>query len=199
MPVNVCVFGQLDYLQAQTSMSEFTAERDSDEPDQIWLLQHPPVYTQGTACQQQPLTGSSIQVVKSDRGGQITYHGPGQVVMYPLLNLKRFKLGVKSLVAALEQSAINLLEDSALEATRRVDAPGVYLNQAKIAALGLRIRRAHSYHGLSLNVNMDLSPFSNIDPCGFSGLQVTQMADHVAVGDVDEIAKNLMRHFIRLI
>lgn len=181
-------------------MSAFTAERGSDEQDQIWLLQHPPVYTQGTACQQQPLVNSSIATIKSDRGGQITYHGPGQVVMYPLLKLKRFDLGVKSLVAAMEQSVINLLQDYALKAIRRPDAPGVYLNQAKIAALGLRIRRAHSYHGLSLNVDMDLTPFSNIDPCGFTDLQVTQMADHVTVDiDANEVGSNLLRHFVVLI
>jgi len=183
----------------QTAMSAFTTQRGSDEQDQIWLLQHPPVYTQGTACQQQPLIGTSIATIKSDRGGQITYHGPGQVIMYPLLNLKRFNLGVKGLVAAMEQSVINLLNEHAVRAVRRANAPGVYLEQAKIAALGLRIRRAHSYHGLSLNVDMDLTPFSNIDSCGFAGLQVTQMADHIAVVDADEVAKKLMRHFVLLI
>ena len=198
-PVHVSVFGEVQYLPAQQMMADFASGRQADEVDQIWLLQHPAVYTLGTACRQSTLLPSSIDMVKSDRGGQITYHGPGQVVMYPLLNLKRLGLGVKALVALLEQAVIDLLADYDIAGHRRPDAPGVYVKHKKIAALGLRIRRGNCYHGLSLNVDMDLSPFSNIDPCGYQGLQVTQLADYVQNPDVEQIAHKLLGKFVELI
>ena len=157
--VQVSVFGLCDYQTVYEAMSSYAAEREEADADQIWLVQHFPVYTQGTACTQETLLPSDIPVVKTDRGGQITYHGPGQIVMYPLLRLKRFGLGVKSLVTHLEQSVIDTLKGYEIKAERREDAPGVYVEQAKIAALGLRIRRGNSYHGLSFNLDMDLSPF----------------------------------------
>lgn len=215
-------FGLLDYQMAFTAMRDFSDTRDADTQDKIWLVQHPQVYTQGTACQQQTLMPSQIPVVKTDRGGQITFHGPGQIVMYPLINLRRFGLGVKSLVHALEQSVIDTLAEYSVLGERRVDAPGVYVDEAKIAALGLRIRKGNSYHGLSFNLDMDLAPFHNIDPCGFQGLRVTQLSDlalaepntkpandqnsrdQVAGGstgalDIDLVAKQLLKKFLALI
>ncbi|MCL4130441.1 UNVERIFIED_CONTAM: hypothetical protein GTU68_007488 [Idotea baltica] len=180
-------------------MTDFALNREDDSADQIWLLQHPPVYTQGTACRQETLSMSDIPVVKSDRGGQITYHGPGQIVMYPLLKLKRYGIGVKSLVASLEQSVMNVLMEYQLSSQRREDAPGVYIDEAKISALGLRIKRGTSYHGLSFNIDMDLAPFNNIDPCGYKGLQVTQLANHLKEVDFEVIQKDLAEEFAALI
>lgn len=199
-PILLEQYPQTDYLEALQAMQMFSNERASDELDRIWLIEHPATYTQGTACQQQTLFPSSIPVVKTDRGGQITYHGPGQIVLYPLLHLRRFKIGVKGLVAALEQAVINVLRDFQVDAERRVDAPGVYVDGAKIAALGLRIRRGNSYHGLSFNIDMDLSPFRNIDPCGYQGLEVTQLKN---LSDQElhraDLAQHLAREFVSLI
>ncbi|MEM7357682.1 MAG: lipoyl(octanoyl) transferase LipB [Pseudomonadota bacterium] len=197
--IEVSQFAERDYEDTHQLMTAFANGREDGERDRIWLLQHPAVYTQGTACQQQPLYPSAIPVIKSDRGGQITYHGPGQLVVYPMLKLRDYGLGVKSLVQTLEQSVIDLLDSYGIAGERREDAPGVYLNQAKIAALGLRIRRGTSYHGLSLNIDMDLQPFRNIDPCGYQGLEVTQLADHVHKPVFDEVATALLNRFVALI
>ncbi len=191
-------FGLVDYQTSFDAMREYASQRSDTAEDQIWLLQHSPVYTQGTACDMATLLPSNVPLVKTDRGGQITYHGPGQWVMYPLLDLRRHSLGVKSLVANLEQCVIDLLSDYDLAAARREDAPGVYVDGEKIAALGLRIRRGNSYHGLSLNVAMDLRPFSNIDPCGFQGMRVTQVSDLAEV-DEAQIGKALVARFLDLL
>ena len=167
------------YAETLTAMQSFVELSDKDTPDEIWFVQHPPVYTQGTACDITALIESDIPLVKSDRGGQITYHGLGQIVMYVMLNLKRHGLGVKALVDMLEQTMINVLESFDIVAIRKQGAPGVYVEGAKIGALGLRFRKGFSYHGLSLNVDMDLSPFQNIDPCGYQGMPVTQIKDHL--------------------
>ena len=167
------------YAETQTAMQSFVELSDKETPDEIWFVQHPPVYTQGTACDLTALMESDIPLVKSDRGGQITYHGPGQIVMYVMLNLKRHGLGVKALVDMLEQTMINVLDSFEIVAVRKQGAPGVYVEGAKIGALGLRFRKGFSYHGLSLNVDMDLSPFQNIDPCGYQDLPVTQIKDHL--------------------
>ncbi len=167
------------YAETLTAMQSFVELSDKDTPDEIWFVQHPPVYTQGTACDLTALIESDIPLVKSDRGGQITYHGLGQIVMYVMLNLKRHGLGVKALVDMLEQTMINVLESFDIVAIRKQGAPGVYVEGAKIGALGLRFRKGFSYHGLSLNVDMDLSPFQNIDPCGYQGMPVTQIKDHL--------------------
>lgn len=198
--VVVSVYGLCDYETVFKAMSAYASEREEGDADQIWLVQHPPVYTQGTACDQETLLPSDIPVVKTDRGGQITYHGPGQIIMYPLLRLKRFGLGVKSFVSHLEQSVIDTLADFDVKADRRDDAPGVYVDQAKIAALGLRIRRGNSYHGLSLNLEMDLTPFLNVDPCGYKGMQVAQLSDLIESKlDFDACSKQLLKNFLALI
>ncbi len=197
--IKVRVFEEVPYTESFRAMSEFALNRGDDSVDQIWLLQHPAVYTQGTACLQKTLGVSDISVVKSDRGGQITYHGIGQIVMYPLLRLKRYGIGVKSLVTNLEQSVIDVLSDYNVDSQRRDDAPGVYVNNAKISALGLRIKRGTSYHGLSFNIDMDLTPFNNIDPCGYQGLQVTQLSDLSSQADIQKVQEQLVTKFVSLI
>ena len=171
--------GLKSYAETQAAMQSFVELSDKNTPDEIWFVEHSPVYTQGAACNLTTLVKSDIPVVKSDRGGQITYHGPGQIVMYVMLNLKRHGLGVKTLVDMLEQTMINLLASFDIAANRKAGAPGVFVNGAKIGALGLRFRKGFSYHGLSLNVDMDLSPFQNIDPCGYQGMPVTQIKDQL--------------------
>jgi lipoyl(octanoyl) transferase len=192
--------GLVAYEQAWESMKAFTAARTADTADEIWLLEHPPIYTYGVAGRSEHLPGTdcAIPVLKVDRGGQVTYHGPGQLVAYVLVDLQRCGLTVRSLVRALEQAVIDLLYDYGIVASRRADAPGVYVRDAKIAALGLRIRRGCSYHGLSLNVDMDLAPFRVIDPCGHVGLEVTQLRDlgiSVPIEDIgDRLLSKLTRH-----
>lgn len=168
--------GRQDYVPVFEAMQSFTAARGSATTDELWLVEHPPVFTQGLAGKPEHLLATGdIPVVQTDRGGQVTYHGPGQVVMYPLIDVRRTQVGVRALVALLEQSVIILLAEWGIRACARPDAPGVYVNGAKIASLGLRIRHGCSYHGLSLNVAMDLEPFQRINPCGFSNLPMTQL------------------------
>lgn len=196
--IDVSVFGEIDYHESYRAMSEFAIERSANAADQIWVLEHPPVYTQGTACESGALLPSDIPVVKTDRGGQITYHGPGQIVLYPLINLRRHGLGVKKFVDIIEQSMIDVLAELGIASKRRPDAPGVYVNNAKIGALGLRVKRGSSYHGLSLNVDMDLAPFANIDPCGYQGLAVTQVSEHAAeTSDKVKIAADLAKNLAK--
>jgi len=169
--------GQVEYLPTLEAMRSFTDTRDPATPDELWLLQHPPVFTQGQAGRSEHLLApGDIPVVQVDRGGQVTYHGPGQWVVYYLVDLKRRGLGVRALVDRIERSVVRLLQEYGLEAAADPAAPGVYVAGAKIASLGLRVRRGSSYHGLALNVEMDLEPFQRINPCGFEGLQVTSMA-----------------------
>ncbi|MSQ63512.1 MAG: lipoyl(octanoyl) transferase LipB [Betaproteobacteria bacterium] len=175
--------GTTDYQPTVEEMREFTARRGADTPDELWLLEHPPVYTLGLAADAAhgPKVGGGIPVLQVDRGGEITYHGPGQVVLYTLVDLARRGIKVKQFVAMLEQSVIDLLgsrAESGVERAQRVaGAPGVYVNGAKVAALGIRVSRGCAYHGLALNVDMDLTPFSAINPCGHPGMQVTQTRD----------------------
>jgi lipoyl(octanoyl) transferase len=170
--------GLLDYLSAWQAMKEFTASRTAGTADEIWLLQHPPVYTQGIAGRSEHLLhNNGILVIRTDRGGQITYHGPGQIIVYLMLDLRRLKLGIRELVRKMEGAVVDLLEDYGIRASGSADAPGVYVDGAKIAALGLKIKNGCCYHGLALNVNMDLLPFASINPCGYSGLRVTQTRD----------------------
>jgi lipoyl(octanoyl) transferase len=194
--------GLSDYSAAWAEMRAFTDERTQDTPDELWLLQHPPVFTLGQAGRAEHLLDpGEIPVIQTDRGGQVTYHGPGQLVAYLLVDLRRVGLGVKGLVRLLEGAVIGLLAGYGIEAEARADAPGVYVAGAKIASLGLRVRRGCSYHGLSLNVDMDLTPFLRINPCGYPGLAVTQLVDLGGpkdlrlVGDAlaGEIAQRLAR------
>tara|TARA_B100001123_G_scaffold442941_1_gene587723 strand:+ start:1119 stop:1871 length:753 start_codon:yes stop_codon:yes gene_type:complete len=178
MNLNVRHYDLVDYRWALSQMQEFVAHRDQETIDEIWFLQHDPVFTQGQSGRAGHLhRPGGIPVVQSDRGGQVTYHGPGQLLAYTLIDIKRLGIGPRELVRRIEQSVIGLLENFDLVANRRPGAPGVYIRDAKIAALGLRIRRGQSYHGLSLNVDLDLEPFTRIDPCGYKGLRVTQMKD----------------------
>ena len=170
--------GVVDYTRSWRDMQAFTEARTAATTDEVWLLEHAPVYTLGRNGKQEHLLDpGNIPVIRSDRGGQVTYHGPGQLVIYTLLDLKRRQLGVQSLVKRLEQAVIELLAEYSISAHRRDKAPGVYVDGSKIAALGLRVRRGCSFHGLSLNVNMDLAPFERINPCGYRGLKITQLAD----------------------
>ena len=175
-------------------MRSFTAARTAETPDELWQVEHPPIYTLGVAAKPEhlPRVDNGIPVVRTDRGGQITYHGPGQVVIYTLLDLRRGNLGVRALVRKLERAVIELLETYRIEANGREDAPGVYVAGAKIAALGLRIRNGCCYHGLSLNVDMDLSPFDAINPCGYPGLEVTQLRDLGVADRPDAVASKLL-------
>lgn len=169
--------GRVPYRPTLEAMQRFTATRAADTPDELWLLEHPPVYTVGQAGRPEHLPRSDdIAVEHVDRGGQITFHGPGQIVLYALVDLARREMKVRALVDALEQATIDLLAAHALAATRRAGAPGVYVGDAKIAALGLRVKHGKSYHGLALNVDLDLAPFARIDPCGYPGLKVTSTA-----------------------
>jgi lipoyl(octanoyl) transferase len=178
--VNLLVkkLGRVEYAPTWEAMQIFTAERTADTPDELWIVEHPPVYTLGQAGKpEHVLEDIGIPIVKIDRGGQVTYHGPGQVVIYLLLDLSRLKIKVRELVTAIEQAIIDYLASVNIPAERRAGAPGVYVGDAKIAALGLKIKNSCSYHGLSLNVDMDLSPFAAINPCGYAGLKVTQTKD----------------------
>jgi lipoyl(octanoyl) transferase len=167
-----------DYLPVFQAMKDFTATRTDTTPDEIWLIEHTPVFTQGQAGKAEHIIDShEIPVVQSDRGGQVTYHGPGQLMLYPLLELKRYELGVRDTVDTLENIVIALLKRYGIEARGDQKARGVYVGDAKIAAIGLRIRKGYTYHGLSLNVDMDLTPFSYINPCGYKALPITQISD----------------------
>ncbi len=180
--IKVYDLGVQPYEPVWLSMRTFTRSRQPDTEDEIWLLQHEAVYTQGQAGRAEHVRKTlGIPLVKSDRGGQVTYHGPGQIVLYPLLDIRRLGLNTRQLVNLLEQTAITMLADLGLSAHSRSDAPGVYVSGAKIASLGLRIHKGRSYHGLSLNVDMDLQPFDRIDPCGMADLRVVQLKDFVKI------------------
>jgi lipoyl(octanoyl) transferase len=175
-PLVVKNLGEKLYVKTWQAMKSFTDSRDEFVSDEIWFVQHPPVYTFGQAGKvEHLLTPSDIPVVHSDRGGQVTYHGPGQLVCYLLLDVRRLRFGARGLVTAIEQSIIQLINSYGVIAESKPEAPGVYVDGKKLAALGLRIRKGCSYHGLSLNVDMDLGPFLNINPCGFKGLEVVDM------------------------
>ncbi len=184
--------GVRGYLPVWQRMQAFTDARDAATPDQIWLLEHPPVYTLGQAGRPEHLRSpGDIPVVESDRGGQVTYHGPGQLIAYLLIDLRRRHLGVRALVTLLEESVVELLAGHGIDAAPRPEAPGVYVDGRKIAALGLRVRRGRSFHGLSLNVAMDLEPFRRIDPCGYPGLEVTQLAELGVPADMATVKTEL--------
>jgi lipoyl(octanoyl) transferase len=190
--------GLRPYAETWRAMREYTDQRDADSPDQLWLLEHPPVFTLGQAGKPEHLLApGEIPVIKTDRGGQVTYHGPGQLVAYLLLDLRRAGLGVRGLVTLLEQAVIDLLRAEGIEASAREDAPGVYIAEAKIASVGLRVRHGCSFHGLSLNVAMDLTPFERINPCGYPGLEVTQLSELVEEADLPRVGQELSQHLAR--
>jgi len=190
--------GRVDYEPIWRAMQDFTVRRTSDTPDELWLLEHPPVYTQGQAGKPEHLIAATeIPVIPIDRGGQITYHGPGQVVVYVLVDLRRRGYGIRELVARMEQAVIDLLATCGVTAERRAGAPGVYVNGEKIAALGLRVKHGCTYHGLALNVDMDLRPFAAINPCGYPGLAVTDcrtLGAALTVADAESSLAEALRH-----
>lgn len=193
--IHVRYLGNQPYLATWQSMKEFTDRRDETTPDEVWLLEHPPVFTQGQAGKPEHiLNPGSIPVVQTDRGGQVTYHGPGQLVMYVLIDIKRLKIGIRQLVCTLEKTVVNTLDDYGIKAAGRCDAPGVYVEDSKICSIGLRVRRGCSYHGIAFNIAMDLEPFSRINPCGFKNLHVTQVSDFVPGIEINEIEPKLVAY-----
>lgn len=196
--IEVRRLGRVEYEPTWLAMQEFTAARTADTPDELWIVEHPPVFTLGQAGKPEHLlTDIGVPMVKIDRGGQITYHGPGQAVVYLLIDLPRRKIKVRELVSAIEQAVIDLLAEYGVHAERRDGAPGVYVGEAKIAALGLRVRNGCCYHGVSLNVDMDLSPFAAINPCGYAGLQVTQTKDFNIPLTAHEAGERLCQHLLQ--
>jgi lipoyl(octanoyl) transferase len=200
-PIVVRSLELVDYESTLGAMRSFTAVRQADTPDEIWLLEHRPVYTLGIATRRThlPRDARDIKIVQSDRGGQITYHGPGQVVAYLLLDMKRRHLSVRPLVRLMEEAMIKLLLEYGISASNRVEAPGVYVGDAKIGAVGLRVTRGCCYHGIALNVDMDLSPFKAIDPCGFADLAVTQLKDLGVRASVRHVSDKLATHLIGML
>jgi lipoyl(octanoyl) transferase len=189
----------MDYEPVWRAMQKFTDERDENTPDELWLVEHPPVFTQGQAGRAEHiLAPGDIPVIQVDRGGQVTYHGPGQIVAYPLVDINRLGLGVRELVKGIEQAIIDVLQSYGVEAQLVAGAPGVYIDGVKIASLGLRIRKGKSFHGLAFNVDMDLEPFQRINPCGFQGLQVTNLATFTDVS-MTEVEDRLVAGLSRIL
>ncbi len=189
--------GRVEYEPTWRAMQRFTDERGPDSADEIWLLEHPPVFTLGmNAAREHVLVPGDIPVVQIDRGGQVTYHGPGQLVVYPLIDLRRARMGVRDLVTGLERAVIDYVATLGVRAETRPRAPGVYVDGRKLASIGIRVRRGASYHGLALNVNMDLAPFSRINPCGYAGLEMTQVAALSAVSSVEEVAAGITPYLL---
>lgn len=189
--------GRRDYEPVWRDMQALTERRDGDTPDEIWFTEHPPVFTLGLAASREHLLApGDIPVIQIDRGGQVTYHGPGQLMIYPLIDLRRARFGVRDLVCALEQAVIRYVAAHGIQAEGRRDAPGVYVGGRKLASVGLRIRRGASYHGMAFNVDMDLEPFSRINPCGYTGLEMTDLARLGIPVTVAEAARALTPHLL---
>lgn len=190
----------MDYSEVWHAMQNFTDNRDEQTLDELWLVEHPPVFTQGQAGKEEHLLmPGDIEVVKVDRGGQVTYHGPGQQVIYFMINLRRRKMGVRQLVTLIENAIVDSLSDFNIKAYPKPDAPGVYVDDKKIASLGLRVRKGCSFHGLALNVNMDLSPFLRINPCGYAGLEMIQTSDIDGPKNIADACDALVKHLITLL
>ncbi|RRW47862.1 lipoyl(octanoyl) transferase LipB [Pseudomonas luteola] len=189
--------GLVSYEPTWQAMRRFTDERNPSALDEVWLLQHPAVFTQGQAGKAEHLLNAGeIPVIQVDRGGQVTYHGPGQLIAYLLLDVRRLGLGVRELVSRIEQSLVGVLASYGVESYAKLDAPGVYVKGAKIASLGLRIRNGRSFHGLALNVDMDLAPFRRINPCGYAGLAMTQLRDHAGPIEFAEVTQRLREQLV---
>lgn len=194
--LHVRYLGKQDYKSVWHAMQDYTDNRDASSPDQLWLVEHPPVFTQGQAGKSEHiLNPGDIPVIQVDRGGQVTYHGPGQLVAYPLINIKRLKIGVRQLVTDIENSIVQMLEGYQVKAYAKADAPGVYVDERKVASLGLRIRKGCSFHGLALNVDMDMSPFHRINPCGYAGLEMVQCKQLGGPQTVEEAGERLVKTF----
>lgn len=192
--MKICQLPLSDYLPIWQKMQDFTKSRTQDTEDELWLLEHKPVFTQGLAGKSEHvLNPGDIPIIQSDRGGQVTYHGPGQLMAYTLFDLKRLNLNTRQFVIKLENTVIDLLSDYDIKAHGKRDAPGVYVNEAKICSIGLRLKRNCAYHGIALNVNMDLEPFSRINPCGFAKLPMTQIADFTFPIKIDSISSKLYK------
>ncbi len=190
--------GRTEFETTWRAMQDFTSGRDHQTPDQLWITEHPPVYTLGLNRKDVRMPSrADIPVVNTDRGGKITYHGPGQIVIYVLIDLQRKHINVRQLVSALENSVVSLLAELSIESSARADAPGVYVQDKKIASVGLRLKNQCCYHGISLNVDMDLSPFSAIDPCGYKGLEVTQLKDFGVGLPQAEIESKLLKYLTK--
>jgi lipoyl(octanoyl) transferase len=190
--IAVRFLGREEYEPLWRAMQRFTETRDASTPDELWFTEHPPVFTLGlNAKREHLLAPGDIPVVQIDRGGQVTYHGPGQLMIYPLIDLKRANLGVRTLVTALEKSVIDLAAGFGIDATCRAGAPGVFVGERKLASVGLRVRRGASYHGMALNVAVDLEPFTRINPCGYAGLEMTDLARLGVDGDLPDIARRM--------
>lgn len=187
--------GLVDYQPTFAAMQEFTAQRNADTADELWVLQHPPVFTQGLAGKPEHILQlTPIPIVQTDRGGQVTYHGPGQLVVYLLLQLDRYEVSIRELVRRIEQAVIDLLADYRISAYGKVDAPGVYVDEAKIASIGLRVKHGCTYHGVSLNIDMDLAPFGWINPCGYANMRMTQLRDLGVADSFDTISERFLAH-----
>jgi lipoyl(octanoyl) transferase len=201
MTQNTVIVRQLglrSYEPIWQKMQDFTDTRDDNSPDEIWFVEHEPVFTQGQAGKaEHVLAPGDIPVIQVDRGGQVTYHGPGQQMMYVLFNLRRLKIGVRELVTWLEECIVDMLKEYDINAYAKPDAPGVYVNDSKIASLGLRVRRGCSFHGLALNVNMDMSPFMRINPCGYAGMNMVQTSELNGPSQLDEVAQGLVKHMLK--
>ncbi len=194
-------YGMVSYAKSLKAMQEFTLNRKPNTADELWVLEHHKTYTLGVASKPEhlPIKDTKINIYKSDRGGQITYHGPGQLIVYTLLDLKRRQTSIRSLIRILENSVIHILKNHGVKATGSESQPGVYVDDAKIASLGLRIKNGCCYHGLSLNIDMDLDPFYWINPCGIKGLNVTQLADLGIYDDIETVSKNLLDELCRVL
>ena len=196
--MRVQTLGLRPYQETWDAMRDYTASRDAASEDQIWLVQHPPVYTQGQAGKPEHLLApGDIPVIQIDRGGQITYHGPGQTIMYLLLDIRRAGIGIRELVSLIEKTVIGYLQEQGISAQSRADAPGVYVDGKKIASLGLRVRHGCTYHGVALNVDMNLEPFTRINPCGLVGMQMTQLRDLGVLHETDAAGAELAACFQR--
>lgn len=195
IPLIIRDLGQQDYTTTWEKMRHYTDTRDANSPDEVWLLEHPPVFTQGQAGKAEHLLNPGhIPVIQVDRGGQVTYHGPGQLVAYILVDINRRGIGVRNLVSSIEHAIIKTLQHYGIDSEARQDAPGVYVGEQKICSLGLRIRHGCSYHGLAFNINMDLEPFRRINPCGYSNITMTQLSQLCAVNNVAEVSPILVKY-----
>lgn len=198
MTIQLKDLGMQDYVETYAAMRKFNEQRLASTVDQIWLLEHPPVYTLGLSGKEEHLLNTKqIPVIKTDRGGQVTYHGPGQLIAYLLIDLNKRPYRIKKLVSLIEQSIINYLQDYDLVAERKVNAPGVYINGEKIAALGVRVRKGGTYHGLAINIDMDLEPFNGINPCGYAGMKCTQISNYVDNITLQDVKKNLPGYLLK--